>query len=134
MRADEGTKTTGDEAAYQTVRAGRYRALNCALLTWKTNRIIGRKDPLEYLKDRVEWADEKTVRRRLDTHLVPFDHLAKASYGNLQGDALKAKLQPEFEAFLLARAKLIEEAAKQLSNGDNISVGSVTKEKSKGTD
>jgi len=28
-----------------------YLALNCALITWKTNRIIGRKDPLEYIKE-----------------------------------------------------------------------------------
>lgn len=103
-----------------------YRALNCALLTWKTNRLIGRKDPLDYLKERVEWADEKTVRRRLDTHLVPYDMLAKGSYGNLQGDSLKAKLQPEFEAFLLARAKLIEEAARLLSSGETVSIESLT--------
>ena len=50
---------------------GSYRALNCALVTWKTNRTIGRKDPLQYLKDRVQWADVATVADRLKTHIHP---------------------------------------------------------------
>lgn len=104
-----------------------YRALNCALLTWKTNRMIGRKDPIDYLKDRVEWADEPTVRQRLGTHLVPYEMLTGASYGDLQGDVLKAKLQPEFDAFLLARARLIEEAARRLSSGESVLVESFTR-------
>ncbi|HTV54694.1 MAG TPA: DUF262 domain-containing protein, partial [Terriglobia bacterium] len=57
-----------------------YLALNCAFITWKTNRIIGRKDPLEYLQDRVEWAGEESVRERMKSHLIDFDLLAKASY------------------------------------------------------
>lgn len=31
-----------------------YRALNCALVTWNTNRSISAKNPLKYLKERVE--------------------------------------------------------------------------------
>ncbi len=52
-----------------------FLALNCALVTWKTNRHIGRKDPLEYLQDRVEWADVPTIKQRLSTHLLDYDQL-----------------------------------------------------------
>ena len=73
-----------------------YLALNCALITWKTNRMIGRKDPLEYLEERVQKADEKEVRERLKSHLISFDLLAKAHYANCQGVALKQKLSSDF--------------------------------------
>ena len=52
---------------------GSYLALNCAFITWKTNRVIGRKDPLEYLKDRVQWDGEESVRERMKSHLIDFD-------------------------------------------------------------
>ena len=42
------------DALLSEVGINSYYALNCALITWKTNRIIGRKDPLEYLKERVQ--------------------------------------------------------------------------------
>ena len=29
-----------------------YRAVNCALITWRTNRTISNKDPIAYLKER----------------------------------------------------------------------------------
>ena len=102
-----------------------YLALNCALITWKTNRIIGRKDPLEYLQDRVEWAGEESVRERMKSHLIDFDLLAKASYKGLGGEELAAKLKPDFEAFLRARAKLVHTAVTALAQGKTITVGSL---------
>jgi hypothetical protein len=98
-----------------------YLALNCALITWKTNRIIGRKDPIEYLQDRVEWAGEDTVRERMKSHLVDFDLLAKASYEGLTGEQLTARLAPDFQAFLNARAKLVHRALLSLAEGKQIS-------------
>lgn len=99
-----------------------YLALNCALITAKTNRVIGRKDPLDYLRDRVQWADESAVRQRLATHLIGYDSLARATYVDaggkpLVGDALVAKLRPDFEAFLQQRARLVAAAAQQLADG-----------------
>lgn len=100
-----------------------YLALNCALITWKTNRTIGRKDPLEYLRDRVDWSDEANVGQRLETHLLDYATFAGAHYvdGNgapLKGEQLVAKLTPEFEAFLAWRARRVALAAGQLANGE----------------
>lgn len=97
-------------------------ALNCALITAKTNRTIGRKDPLDYLKDRVEWAGEGAVRERLKTHLLDYDTLAAATYADehgkpLVGEALAAKLKPDFESFLEHRAKLVALTAAHLAEG-----------------
>ena len=99
-----------------------YLALNCALITWRTNRNIGRKDPLEYLKDRVKWVEESIVRERLKSHLISYELLANARYVDeagkaLQGEALKQKLKPEFDAFLRDRAALIILAMKSLTAG-----------------
>ena len=99
-----------------------YIALNCALVTWKTNRIIGRKDPLAYLKERVQWADEGAVTERLKSHLISFDLLSKAHYDGLEGAALKEKLTIDFNAFLLDRAKLVAAAILQLTQGSTPSL------------
>lgn len=96
-----------------------YLALNCALITWKTNRSIGRKDPLNYLKDRVEWAGEDTVRKRLKTHLIDYDDLAKANYDAVSGDEFVELLNADFTAFLRNRALLVEAAMKQLADGES---------------
>jgi hypothetical protein len=104
---------------------GSYLSLNCAFITWKTNRIIGRKDPLEYLQDRVEWAGEESIRERMKSHLIDFDLLAKASYKGLEGEQLTAKLKPDFEAFLRARAKVVHTALTALAQGKPLTVGSL---------
>ena len=95
-----------------------FRALNCALITWKTNRMIGRKDPLEYLQERVDKADVNEVKGRLDSHLVPFEHLAKAHYHGLAGSALKDRLERDFHDFLSERARRVEIAVRRLAQGD----------------
>lgn len=104
---------------------GSYIALNCAFITWKTNRIIGRKDPLEYLLDRVEWAGEESVRERMKSHLIDFDLLASASYKGLEGEQLAAKLKLDFETFLRVRAKLVHTAVTELAQGKPVTVGSL---------
>ncbi|MGQ7848555.1 GmrSD restriction endonuclease domain-containing protein [Granulosicoccus sp. 3-233] len=102
-----------------------YRALNCALITWKTNRIIGRKDPLDYLKERVQWADEKAVSNRLKTHLVSFELLSKAHYKGLEGEALKSKLVVDFDSFMRNRAQLVHQAVIHLAAGEQPSLDSI---------
>lgn len=102
-----------------------FLALNCALITWKTNRTIGRLDPIKYLEQRAEKApDARDVEDRLATHLVPYSELASAGpYVNaetgedLSGESLAAVLRPDFDAFLLARARLISAAASSLADG-----------------
>ena len=100
-----------------------YLALNCALITWKTNRSIGRKDPLEYMKDRVDWVGEGDVRQRLNTHLLDYDLLARARYAGedglpLSGEALAKVLRADFDQFLDGRARYVAAAATQLAAGN----------------
>ena len=113
------------DALLQEAKISSFLALNCALITWKTNRMIGRKDPLAYLQERVEWSDEGDVRDRLKSHLISFDLLSKAHYGSLQGEALKSKLQSDFDSFLRDRAKLVVSAMSSLANGISPSLDSV---------
>lgn len=96
-----------------------YLALNCALITWKTNRMIGRKDPLDYLQERVQWADEAVVRERLRSHLISFDLLSKAHYANLDEASFKKKLTEDFNGFLRDRAKLVVAAMNALTTGNS---------------
>ena len=109
------------DALLQEAGIDSYLALNCALVTWKTNRSIGRKDPLAYLQDRVEWSDEQTVTQRLRTHLLDFETLSKATYAAdgkpLEGAALVARLGQDFDAFLERRATLVVLAAQHLTDG-----------------
>ena len=100
-------------------------ALNCVLLTWKTNRIIGRKDPLDYLEERVKWADEATVSDRLKSHLVPYDLLRRARYDGLEGEELKSRLNADFRAFIRKRAEIICRAVLQLAEGGKPSLDSI---------
>lgn len=93
-------------------------ALNCALITWKTNRMLGRKDPLEYLQERVDWADAKVVRDRLHSHLISFDQLSNARYADLEGAELREKLSADYEAFLRHRANLVSTAVEALAKGE----------------
>lgn len=94
-----------------------FLALNCALITWKTNRMIGRKDPLDYLQERVEWADEEAVRERLKSHLISFDLLSNAHYSGLSGDPFKQKVQSDFRQFMQARASLVVAVMSILAEG-----------------
>lgn len=98
-----------------------FLALNCALVTWKTNRSIGRKDPLDYLQDRTGWVDEQTVEQRLKTHLIPVTCLREGKYDNLQGEARAAKVKGDFETFLCARAQLVHAALGRLAGGESVS-------------
>lgn len=95
-----------------------YLALNCALITWKTNRIIGRKDPLEYLNERVAAADAASVKERLRSHLISFHHLSNAHYAGLSGDELAKKLKEDFAQFLQSRAALVVAAMNKLVAGE----------------
>ena len=100
-----------------------YVALNCALITWKTNRHIGRKDPLEYLEERVEGAgDVETVRARLRTHLLNYEFLSKAHYDGLVGEPLRLKLQTDYNRFRTTRAIRIATALKRLAIGEPASL------------
>lgn len=82
------------------------RAVNCALISWKTNRNISAKTPSDYVDERLEKSslgvDE--VARRLQSHLIPVDELRCNDY----------------DAFLMARADSIYSIAERLCNGEII--------------
>ena len=98
-----------------------YLALNCTLITDKTNVSIGRKDPLQYLKDRYEWTSEAIVRERLQSHLIPITELANGGYEGLSKPQKSEKLKQDFDAFIRKRAELITKAVKRLADGRQLS-------------
>ena len=100
-----------------------YLALNCALIADKTNFSIGRKEPLEYLKDRYEWTNQAIVDQRLQSHLIPIEELANGGYEGLSDVAKKEKLAADFQAFLSARARMVCDAAGRLAEGHQLNVG-----------
>ena len=77
-----------------------YLSLNCALVTWHTNRNIAAKEPERYLAERRDETDlgEAEIRARLATHLIPYDEMALGDY----------------EAFLAKRASMIHGAMIEL--------------------
>ncbi|MCP1715468.1 hypothetical protein J2T58_001333 [Methanocalculus alkaliphilus] len=97
-------------------------ALNCALITDKTNITIGRKDPLKYLKDRYEWTSEEIVSERLQSHLIPIQQLANGGYEGLSDTDKNQKLAADFDAFIRKRAEYIHKAAKNLAEGRQLSL------------
>ncbi|TGM19322.1 DUF262 domain-containing protein [Leptospira selangorensis] len=102
-----------------------YLALNCALITWKTNRVIGRKNPLEYLRERIDWSSENEVRRRLKTHLIPWEVLASATYSDFESTSTKEKIRDDFKKFLSARASLVQIAVNKLVTGEKPSLDEI---------
>jgi hypothetical protein len=80
------------------------RALNCALITWKTNRTISATEPLAYLLERAEASllREAEVRRRLASHAIPYESLAGGDYWR----------------FLADRAEMLLPAIKALCQGE----------------
>ena len=59
-----------------------YRSLNCALVTWKTNRTISDKEPEHYLAQRRDGSElgDAEVKSRLASHLIPDDEMVAGDY------------------------------------------------------
>ncbi|WP_294223949.1 DUF262 domain-containing protein [uncultured Shimia sp.] len=78
-------------------------ALNCALISWKTNRKIAAKTPKQYLEERGRDANatEEQVRQRLESHRVPYDDLENG----------------DFKMFVETRANLIHLSMQKLCEG-----------------
>lgn len=95
-------------------------ALNCALITWSTNRSIGRLDPLTYLEKRADHAPEpRDIQDRLESHLVPYDVIAAAGpYDQPAGEELRSVVQPDFSAYLDRRAELIHRFMIEVCDGN----------------
>jgi hypothetical protein len=100
-------------------------ALNCALITNTTNRTIGRKDPLEYLKDRYEWVSEEIVDQRLQSFLIPKNELKNGGYHSLTEEQKKNKIDSDFDLFIKKRAEYIKHAAGILCEGKTFTVNDI---------
>lgn len=99
-----------------------FLALNCALISDKTNISLGRKDPLRYLKDRYQWTTEAIVRERLQSHLIPVSELTNGGYDTLSQVEKSIKIKEDFTLFLKKRAELVSLAVKRLAEGHQLSV------------
>ena len=109
------------DALLKEAEINSFLALNCALISDKTNMSIGRKDPLEYLKDRYEWTTEAIVRERLQSHLIPITELANGGYEGLSDAAKVEKVRKDFDAFIRRRAELVHKAVRCLAEGRQLS-------------
>jgi hypothetical protein len=96
------------------------RALNCALITWNTNRTISAKEPLRYLRERSEGSTfgETEIRSRLASQLIPYDALAVGRYDTIADwEARRQLIQDDYDAFLTARAELLRKPIDMLCSG-----------------
>jgi len=105
-----------------------YLALNCALITDKTNLNISNKEPLKYLKERYKWMEEETVNTRLKSHLVPIEELANGGYENLSQLEKNEKIVEDYNAFIRKRGEYVLSAVKTLVKGKDINASEVIKE------
>ena len=97
-----------------------YRALNCALVTWKTNRNISAKEPIAYLRERTERADlgEEIVMAKLRSHLIPFGSLNVGDWTEIPDPGDRAyKVRGSFEAFMKDRVSRMLPAIRHLCDG-----------------
>ena len=79
-------------------------AVNCALVTWKTNRNLSSKAPSEYIADRMKESkiSEDQIRTRIESHLIPYDALVSDS----------------FEVFRKKRAEMLNDAMIRVCRGE----------------
>lgn len=89
-------------------------ALNCALIDDKSNMSIGRKEPLQYLRERYDWSNQEEVNRRLLSHIIPIDELANGGYEGLSAEEQKEKVISDYNKFIEKRADMILSAVNEL--------------------
>lgn len=97
------------------------RAVNCALITWRTNRTISNKDPITYLRERADNGalGQEELERRLRTHLIPFKKLA-VGYDGLSDNERRNRVKSDFETFSNCRADILTRAARCACNGQSL--------------
>jgi len=103
-------------------------ALNCALITWRTNRTIGRLDPIAYLAARAEAAPSvESVEARLRSHVIPVTALRDAGpYPDaVVGAELLAQVGPDFASFIELRAEAVARAMARLCEGEGPELAAV---------
>jgi len=88
---------------YEDIYDQAYRAVNCILITWRTNRAVGAKSPLEYLKELsgASLLGEEEIKRRVETHLINYDLLKNE----------------KFEEFMDNRVEIYQKVISKLCSG-----------------
>lgn len=102
-----------------------FLALNCALITDKTNLNISNKDPYRYLMERYEWTSEDIVHSRLKSHLIPIQELKNGGYEGLDDKKRIEKIKLDFEIFITKRANYVVKAVNELAQGKEISANDI---------
>ena len=100
-------------------------ALNCSLITGKTNRDIARKDPFKYIQERMNFAKRDVIENRLQSHLIPMKQLEVGDYEGMTNEEKTQKVIEDYDSFLTARAEMIFEAANILCNGKDTSASQI---------
>jgi hypothetical protein len=108
------------DALLKEAEQNSYLALNCALIADRTNISIGRKEPLQYLKERYQWTAEEIVKERLNSHLIPISELANGGYEGLSEAEKKDKIERDFDKFIKKRAEIVWKAVNLLIKGRDI--------------
>ena len=108
------------DALLKEVETESYFALNCALITDKTNLNISNKDPLNYLKDRYNCTSEDIVNARLQSHLIPLEELKCGDYTGFTGEKKVNKVKSDFVLFIAKRAAYVAKAVEILADGREI--------------
>lgn len=116
------------DALLEEVETDSHFALNCALITDKTNLNISRKDPLKYLKDRYNWTSEDIVNVRLQSHLIPLNELKSGDYTGLSGEEKADKVKSDFTQFIAKRAAYVAKAIHILSEGREINASEIIRD------
>ena len=103
-----------------------YSSVNCALISWRTNRKISDKNPMQYLLERAENCDlgEPERDRRLRSHLIPIQEL-NVDYSDFDSPETRAKIERDFVQFVEARSILLEQAAKLVFDGEQLTTDRV---------
>lgn len=105
-----------------------YFALNCSLITDKTNLNISNKEPYAYLKERYHLTNESIVDSRLKSHLIPVQELKNGGYEGLTVEEKNLKIKVDFDAFMFKRAKYVIAAMTLLTQGLDISANDIIQE------
>ena len=96
-------------------------ALNCALVTWNTNRQISAKEPVAYLRERVERAPlgEDQIRRRLSSHIIPFEELNVGGYSDIaKQEERSERIKSDYQRFIRSRAEVVHRVVRRLCGGE----------------
>lgn len=101
-----------------------YRSVNCALITWRTNRTISNKDPIKYLKERSDNSalGETELKTRLRSHLIPYEELNVGNYETDDLEERNRKTRQDYAAFCYKRAQLLACAAEMACSGLQLSI------------